>query len=549
MHFNKIIAAFIVMAGLVPTSGYATGRKADTRDPMADGKLCILAIGNSFSQDAVEQYLYELFEAAGIEAVIGNMYIGGCRLDTHWANAESGNGAYDYRKVVGGKKTETKNFALPAAIEDEDWDIITFQQASGSSGIYSTYTPYLENLIEWVGDRSDADLWFHQTWAYAGNSDHAEFPKYGKDQMQMYNAIMESVQSAMADNPGLKGVIPSGTAIQNARTSFLGDTFNRDGYHLETTYGRYTAACTWFEALTGINVVGNSYAPASIDIQMRNVAQNAAHLAVEEPFVVTEMVEFKTPQVQEGPLSSPVKIDFGSNAADASWNSVTVPDGSGITLRDSEGVYTQVAMTIDPAFDSAFGGVGSEPDSDIISGGISWPKKVWADSFVVTGTPGSGDSREACITINGLDPEQSFDVTLLSTRFNGTYTARQARFRLEGVESYEGTINCGIRIGTAAGQFPSWDEVPFENYTLVFENVKPSDDGLLELYVKGVDVGSTVVEGNLSAMCITPKEGELTGIRRSKDDSEGKWYNILGQKVDDSYRGIVISNGRKYIRR
>ena len=37
--------------------------------------------------------------------------------------------------------------------------------------------------------------------------------------------------------------------IQNGRSTALGDTFNRDGYHLELTYGRYTAACTWFETL------------------------------------------------------------------------------------------------------------------------------------------------------------------------------------------------------------------------------------------------------------------------------------------------------------
>ena len=33
----------------------------------------ILAIGNSFSQDAVEQYLHELAEAEGISTIIGKM--------------------------------------------------------------------------------------------------------------------------------------------------------------------------------------------------------------------------------------------------------------------------------------------------------------------------------------------------------------------------------------------------------------------------------------------------------------------------------------------
>lgn len=292
--FGRKLLIFIVLASvLTPSVSYS-------RD-----QLRILAIGNSFSQDAVEQYLYELFDAAGIEATIGNMYIGGCRLDTHWANVISDAEAYEYRKVVDGKKTETKNVSLSTAIADEEWDIITFQQASGSSGEYYTYTPFLQNLIDWASEMSDADLWFHQTWAYAQDSNHAEFPKYNSDQLTMYNAIMECVEQAMNDHPQLKGVIPSGTAIQNARTSFLGDTFTRDGYHLETTYGRYTAACTWFEALTGKSVVGNSYAPASIDDQMKDIAQNAAHAAVISPFEVTVLVDFVNPRVEEEPLSVP----------------------------------------------------------------------------------------------------------------------------------------------------------------------------------------------------------------------------------------------------
>ncbi|MDE6646879.1 MAG: DUF4886 domain-containing protein, partial [Prevotella sp.] len=38
----------------------------------------VLAIGNSFSEDAVEQYLYELAAAQGDSLVIGNAYIPGC---------------------------------------------------------------------------------------------------------------------------------------------------------------------------------------------------------------------------------------------------------------------------------------------------------------------------------------------------------------------------------------------------------------------------------------------------------------------------------------
>ena len=47
----------------------------------------ILSIGNSFSEDAVEQHLHEIAEAAGVKVIIGNMYIGGCSLQKHLANA------------------------------------------------------------------------------------------------------------------------------------------------------------------------------------------------------------------------------------------------------------------------------------------------------------------------------------------------------------------------------------------------------------------------------------------------------------------------------
>ncbi|MCH5227817.1 MAG: DUF4886 domain-containing protein [Muribaculaceae bacterium] len=470
------------------------------RDPMADGKLCILAIGNSFSQDAVEQYLYDLFDAAGIEVVIGNLYIGGCRLDTHWSNAQSGNGAYEYRKVVNGVKNQTNNVSLTQGLADEDWDIITLQQASGSSGQYETYTPYLENLIEWVAERSDADIWFHQTWAYAKNSDHAEFPKYNKDQITMYNAIMDATQKAMADNPQLKGVIPSGTAIQNGRTSFLGDSFNRDGYHLETTYGRYTAACTWFEALTGINVVGNTYAPSTVNAVQKEIAQNAAHLAVLKPYEITEMTEFAKPDVS-GPLTSSLLIDFGGNKGDNSWNFIGEIDATEVPLTDAEGNYTSVTLSIEKPFTSSFNGAGSEPkeDNDIISGGITWPLKSWADSFVISGPVGT-DSEEAVITINGLDLSKTYNVTVLSARWNGSREARETKFELV---SDNGNESAQIYQGIGRNDF-NWTTFNFEDISYTFENAAPNADGSLQLKVIGLEVGSTVVEGNISAMCISP---------------------------------------------
>lgn len=250
--------------------------------------LRILAIGNSFSQDSVEQYLWELFDAAGIPVIIGNMYIGGCTLERHFNNSVTDKPDYAYRKIVSGEKTNRDNTTLSYALADEPWDYVSFQQASGVSGEYETYEPYLRALRAYVRRRvpATAQFMWHQTWAYSADADHNEFPRYGRDQMRMYKAIIVASKAAMK-NHKFPIVIPSGTAIQNARKSPMGDVFNRDGYHLELTYGRYTAACTWFEAISGLSVVGNSYHPSSISDQTAAICQKASHSACRKPWKVT----------------------------------------------------------------------------------------------------------------------------------------------------------------------------------------------------------------------------------------------------------------------
>ena len=269
---------------LVVILGFAAAGAAQQKDT-----LRVLAIGNSFSQDAVEQYLYELFDAAGIPVIIGNMYIGGCTLERHFNNSVTGKKDYAYRKITGGVKTNTAEMPLAAGLADEPWDCVSFQQASGVSGEYETYEPYLLALQAYVRRRVPATAAFmwHQTWAYASDATHREFSRYGSDQMKMYQAIVDASRRAL-HNHGFPVFIPSGTAIQNARASSLGDTLTRDGYHLETTYGRFTAACTWFEAITGLNVTENPYRPDSVPEETAAICRRAAHNACRKPFKVTK---------------------------------------------------------------------------------------------------------------------------------------------------------------------------------------------------------------------------------------------------------------------
>lgn len=260
-----------------------------TAKPQKD-TVRILAIGNSFSQDAVEQYLFELAEAEDIHVIIGNMYIGGCTLERHVKNIREDKSAYAYRKIISdGIKKELRDMSLSKALADEAWDYVSLQQASSLSGLYETYAKSLPELYSYVKERVPKDTKFiiHRTWAYAVDSGHSGFKTYDRDQMKMFNAIVDATSRA-AKLTGIKIIVPSGTAIQNARTSFIGDRLCRDGYHLDLLWGRYTAACTWFETLFG-NVVGNSYAPDGLTADYKEAAQLAAHYAVRNPDKVTKV--------------------------------------------------------------------------------------------------------------------------------------------------------------------------------------------------------------------------------------------------------------------
>lgn len=252
--------------------------------------LKVLAIGNSFSEDAVEEHLSSLAQAEGLTVVIGNMYIGGCSLERHVNNLRGNLKEYRYRKFdPKGNVKEIWNYTLEQVLAEEEWDYISVQQVSSFSGMPETYNPWLPELLEFVKARQpQAEIMFHMTWAYAPNSDHGAFPNYDRDQMKMYNAIVSAVYQE-TPKVGIKLIIPSGTAIQNARTSFLGDDLTRDGFHLSRPHGRYIAACTWLEAVLGRNPVGNTYRPEGMTEEEVKVAQKAAHKAVKKPRKVSKI--------------------------------------------------------------------------------------------------------------------------------------------------------------------------------------------------------------------------------------------------------------------
>ena len=253
--------------------------------------LYILAIGNSFSVDAM-QYLYQILQELGYRDIyLGNLYIGGCTLQTHAGNVTNNSNAYTYYVNKTGSWTNTANFAPLNAMKEMDWDYVSMQQASGFSGVADSYEPYLSTVVESVkANCPDARRMWHMTWAYQGNSTHSDFGKYGNDQMTMYNAIVNAVRTKVLSRGDFDFVIPNGTVVQNLRTSFIGDNITRDGYHMSYDIGRFATALMWARQITGKSIEGVAYRPSGYSYSDKTVLaiKEAVENAYKKPFEVTE---------------------------------------------------------------------------------------------------------------------------------------------------------------------------------------------------------------------------------------------------------------------
>lgn len=259
--------------------------------PDDDDIIKVLAIGNSFSEDAVEYYLHDIAAAAGKKIIIGNLYIGGAPLELHLKNAHNNLAAYSYRKIgLNGEKETREKISIEEALADENWDYVSLQQASSFSGKYGIVEESLRNLWTYVVAHvhPDTRLIYHQTWAYQQDSSHDGFKTYQQDQLVMYDSIM-SVTSRIDATGDFAFIVPAGTAIQNARTSSIGDHFTRDGYHLDLGIGRYTAALAWYGKLFDENPNKAEYKPDDLNDKQAKIAKDAARKALRKPFKISKV--------------------------------------------------------------------------------------------------------------------------------------------------------------------------------------------------------------------------------------------------------------------
>lgn len=214
----------------------------------------VLAIGNSFSQDAT-RYLSNIALAQGKHWSVVNLFIPGCPLERHFRNMLSGERAYSLE--FNGQSTGFY-VSLDEALLSRSWDVITIQQASPSSAKKRTYQPYLHELVLHIRKYCpQAKLYLHETWAY-DQSFHLLGEWYGKGTAEdMYKDVVRCYREA-AKEEAFDGLIPSGELIHALLENGV-SKIHRDGFHLSYGLGRYAVGLLWLRMLTGVSVAENTF--------------------------------------------------------------------------------------------------------------------------------------------------------------------------------------------------------------------------------------------------------------------------------------------------
>jgi hypothetical protein len=214
----------------------------------------VLSISNSFGVDAT-RYLHQIARSAGEKLEVCTLFIGGCPLELHYRNMLGDKQAYDlyFNGFATGFKT-----SISEALLSGHWDVVSFQQASPVSPKADTYTPYAEELYDYIKTcQPKAKVLIHQTWAYEDGSDRLYNVAHFDTAAEMFAAV-EDAYAFAAQAIGADGIIPSGKLFRSLLDNGI-EKIHRDTYHASLGLGRYALGLLWYRTLTGNSVAGNDF--------------------------------------------------------------------------------------------------------------------------------------------------------------------------------------------------------------------------------------------------------------------------------------------------
>lgn len=245
------------------------------------GPLKVLAVGNSFSNNATRQ-LPALATAAGKDLKVVRASIGGCDFERHVRHAEAYAADPESKEArpYGGK-------SLQEMLKSDVWDVVTIQQVSHKSFKPETFHPHADKLIAIIRAQApQAEIVVHQTWAY--RDDHKFWGNTNFNTDVMYAGLRKTYDD-FAREAGFR-LIPSGDAMEAARRDAAWGPYLageppvaraekalhvNDAYHANVK-GEYLQGCVWLAFLFNEKTSGNTFVPEGMTADEAAILQRIA---------------------------------------------------------------------------------------------------------------------------------------------------------------------------------------------------------------------------------------------------------------------------------
>lgn len=251
-----------------------TTAATEPTQPGEEGKtLKVLTLGHSLAVDCGHM-LARIAAAEGYESMkVATLYYSGCPLNKHVQYLT--NNAPEYNLYISSTENPdaipdiTNGVTMEYALKLDYWDIIVMQggvfeiaeDGKYKDGNIKTIQKYvLENCVN-----PNVQFAWHMAWAPPVNNDlrdqypypenntyYTSYIPYSNDRTTLYQAIVKCVENNIVTDETFQFVIPTGTAMENALSSYLEETdLHRDYVHA-SDLARVMNSYLWFCKLTGV---------------------------------------------------------------------------------------------------------------------------------------------------------------------------------------------------------------------------------------------------------------------------------------------------------
>lgn len=270
----------------------------------ADDTLYVLTAAASNSHYFLDE-LYGVLAAAGIRARVCNLMkssTGILPFHRYWKNAER-----VFRVYVHDEKGKCvlENMDLDSALKLYPWNVFNMQEGTGPHRKMSPEEAAAERriahgeLVSHVRNMlPEAKLYYQQIWSYDIGFDRFGYQMTSRAQQLDFSDRIRRYTKLVCDEFDLE-TIPCGDAWDLAREHSIAQNMcarlsvnhgEGDYYHDgDVGGGQLLNAYVWFETLTGLSCLGNSFRPSYSDVrgtyslseELVLLLQDAAHRAVQ----------------------------------------------------------------------------------------------------------------------------------------------------------------------------------------------------------------------------------------------------------------------------